>query len=62
MSDWIAQRKLFHELGVLDYISLDEAFSKAMGLEKAGKVSGLPRGVVRRARDIFSAKCNGSIL
>jgi hypothetical protein len=34
-------------------ISLDEAFSKAMGLEEVGKASGLPPGVVKHARSLF---------
>ena len=35
-------------------VSLDEAFSKSMGMEEAGVTTGLPRSVVKKARNIFS--------
>ncbi len=36
-------------------ILLDEAFSKSMGLGEAGVVTNLPRSVVKKVRNIFSA-------
>ena len=39
-------------------ISLDEAFSKAMGLEEVGGTTSLPRGVVKHARGMLSPDGN----
>ena len=39
-------------------ISLDEAFSRSMGLEELGTATGLPRGVVTHVRDPFSVTSN----
>lgn len=36
-------------------VPLDEAFSKSMGQEESGVTTGLPRRVVKHARNIFSA-------
>lgn len=49
------QRWYEHRLsnGADPTVSLDEAFSKAMGLEEVGKATGLPRDIVRDARGLF---------
>jgi len=49
------QRWYEHRLrnGADPTFSLDEAFSKAMGLEEVGKATGLPRDMVRNARGLF---------
>jgi len=45
-------------------VSLDEAFSKSMGQEESGIASGLPRSVVKHARNIFSGASDvpGSVM